>query len=129
MTGANAFFDFVISTKPLIQAWEKEIDNDTEFKAQLHSENKPFVFMDIKINNAYKRLAMVSQLIELASNAISEIPKPTEKLNRQDFTAYDEPRRTQIKDLPRANGILEDIALQVDDNNYMLSQILDLLKK
>ncbi len=101
MQAADNYFsllkEFVSTTW---QSWSEEIDQTDAYILEQRELGKKTVYLEIRKNNALKRMQAVKELIEAASEAINYIPKHLPTQSTLAFKDEENYTRTRIKDMP-----------------------------
>jgi hypothetical protein len=97
MTAQNFYIDFVKNdVATIIDSMQNEVLELELYKAKLQQEGKPVAFIEIRINNNLKRIAIIQKLIQLSNDAISELPKN----EPQQSLVHNTSNRVRLIDLP-----------------------------
>lgn len=123
MTAENIFVDYVKNDVYILLA--KFGDECTKLEAYIDTQKqagKSTVHYEIRLNNYYNLIGMVHKLIQLANNAVSELPAKTNNTTQIPFNYIEPIHRERICDKEYSDKYyLKEILVRIEnlENNLL----------
>lgn len=109
----------------IIETAKEDVAKDVAYKQKLAEQNKPYAFMDIRINRQNYLLDAVESFIEKSYNIIKELQENLQQKNNAKLVEHytqqaTEQQRIRIADMPQDRqaeiiGLLVDVLDKLDE--------------
>ncbi len=101
MNAAQQYFEGLkMFLEVTAKEWNGEIDKAQQYITEQKAANKNTLYVEIRLNKQLKYMNAIHELLQLATNAVSEVPKPTNYHNPPNTTLYHPGDRVTIAAMP-----------------------------